>query len=413
MSLYIYISIKLSVFRNILLWEQGKLKNITQQIKRTNRKISPILTISAKNGWMKQKDRFSRVIAGKELKNYIELHKNELSYNHGNSKYAKYGIIYVQRDYDKALVPKVYHSFMVVDGDPRFIENLSLGHKIDKELSKLITSGARQDGLLNINKNSFYSINLFYPTKKEQELISNLMDKINSLIALYERKVKLLSQIKKYFLQKLFVNGEQKQPEIRFQKFNDDWKEKKLAQLLKVSNETNLDNKLCFSKQHVLSVSDKFGVVNQIKLQGRSFAGNNISKYKVVRNNQIVYTKSPLKDKPYGIIKIVSNVKGIVSPLYIVNNVIDNNAWFIYYYFDLKSRTNNYLKPLVRLGAKHTMNITDKEWLSGKIFISEVIQEQEEIANLLSTIDKLIRLNEQKLDNLEELKKCLLQNMFC
>lgn len=153
---------------------------------------------------MDQKDRFNRVIAGKELKNYIELYKNELSYNHGNSKYAKFGIIYVQRKYKKALVPKVYHSFSMTNGDPRFIENLSLGHKLDKELSKLITSGARQDGLLNINKKSFYAIKLFIPSEQEQVKISNIMDVINHIITLYERKKELLKKFQQGFSDILF-----------------------------------------------------------------------------------------------------------------------------------------------------------------------------------------------------------------
>ena len=178
---------------------------MTQQVKRTSDSENPILTISAKNGWMDQKDRFNRVIAGKELKNYIELYKNELSYNHGNSKYAKFGIIYVQRKYEKALVPKVYHSFSMSYGDPRFIENLSLGHKLDKELSKLITSGARQDGLLNINKKSFYTIKLFIPSEQEQIKISNIMDVINHIITLHNNKKQNLIEIKKKLLNTMFI----------------------------------------------------------------------------------------------------------------------------------------------------------------------------------------------------------------
>ena len=186
-------------------WEQRKLSEMTQQVKRTSDSENPILTISAKNGWMDQKDRFNRVIAGKELKNYIELYKNELSYNHGNSKYAKFGIIYVQRKYEKALVPKVYHSFSMSYGDPRFIESLSLGHKLDKELSKLITSGARQDGLLNINKKSFYTIKLFIPSEQEQIKISNIMDVINHVITLHDNKKQNLIEIKKKLLNTMFI----------------------------------------------------------------------------------------------------------------------------------------------------------------------------------------------------------------
>ena len=247
----------------------------------------------------------------------------------------------------------------------------------------------------------------------EQSKIADLLSAVDDLIAQQTDKIQAYERLKKFLLQKLFANGEQQQPSLRFNGFTDAWQEKKLGELFKISDETNLDNGLSFSKQDILSVSDKFGIINQIKLQGRSFAGNSISKYKVVRDNQIVYTKSPLKDKPYGIIKIASNVEGIVSPLYVVNDVLDNSAWFMYYYFDLNSRTNNYLKPLVRLGAKHTMNITNEEWLSGKVFISEAIQEQSKIADLLSTVDDLIELNRKKLTAYQNMKQYFLQNMFC
>ena len=364
-------------------WEQRKLGNLFNERKEKSTK-GELLSVTLSNGVTKFSDLNKKDNSNIKSGNYKVVKKNDIPYNSMRMWQGASGV----SSYDGIVSP----AYTVL------VPNRNSNSNFYAVLFK---------------KKSILNLFTRFSNLEEQKRIFKIFNVINNLLALYERKLKLLSKTKKYFLQKLFVNGMQKHPVIRFREFNDDWKEKKLTQLFKISNETNLDNKLCFSKQDVLSVSDKFGVVNQIKLQGRSFAGNNISKYKVVRNNQIVYTKSPLKDKPYGIIKIVSNIKGIVSPLYIVNNVIGNNAWFIYYYFDLKSRTNNYLKPLVRLGAKHTMNITDKEWLSGKIFISEVIQEQEKIANLLNMIDKLIRLNEQQLSNLEELKECLLQNMFC
>lgn len=366
-----------------------------------------LLSVTLSNGVTKFSDLNKKDNSNIKSGNYKVVKKNDIPYNSMRMWQGASGV----SSYDGIVSPA--YTVLV----PNRNSNSNFYAVLFKKKSILNLFTRFSQGLTSDTWNLKYPIlkDIIVPftNLEEQKRIFKIFNVINNLLALYERKLKLLSKTKKYFLQKLFVNGMQKHPVIRFREFNDDWKEKKLTQLFKISNETNLDNKLCFSKQDVLSVSDKFGVVNQIKLQGRSFAGNNISKYKVVRNNQIVYTKSPLKDKPYGIIKIVSNIKGIVSPLYIVNNVIGNNAWFIYYYFDLKSRTNNYLKPLVRLGAKHTMNITDKEWLSGKIFISEVIQEQEKIANLLNMIDKLIRLNEQQLSNLEELKECLLQNMFC
>ena len=103
---------------------------------------------------------------------------------------------------------------------------------------------------------------------------------------------------------------------------------------------------------------------------------------------------------------------GIVSPLYIVNTVCDNNSsLFWYYYFDTPERTNNYLKPLVRMGAKHTMNISNEEWLSGKI-LAPCHAEQQKIADCLSSLDDVIEKQKATLVAWEEMKKGLLQQMF-
>lgn len=195
------------------------------------------------------------------------------------------------------------------------------------------------------------------PSLPEQQKIADFLSTIDTVIEKQKATVEAWEERKKGVMQKLFSQ------EVRF-KADDgsefpDWEEKKLGDVFEISSETN-GNK--YDKQQVMSVSDEYGVVNQIKLQGRSFAGNDISKYKIVKKGQIVYTRSPLATKPYGIIKMVGDETGIVSPLYIVNTVCDGNApLFWYYNFDMPERTNNYLKPLVRMGAKHTMNISNDE----------------------------------------------------
>lgn len=288
-------------------WEQRKLSEMTQQVKRTSDSENPILTISAKNGWMDQKDRFNRVIAGKELKNYIELYKNELSYNHGNSKYAKFGIIYVQRKYEKALVPKVYHSFSMSYGDPRFTENLSLGHKLDKELSKLITSGARQDGLLNINKKSFYAIKLFIPSEQEQVKISNIMDIINHIITLYAKKSSCLDSCIAYFI-RTFYDYPQffKQKNVQ----NSIMKSFKLNDVLIKNNTRNKD----LSTLNVESISNKKGFISQKEqFDNYQVASKDLSNYYVIHPKDFAYNPSRINVGSIAY-KSLNDVKGIVSP---------------------------------------------------------------------------------------------------
>ena len=120
-----------------------------------------------------------------------------------------------------------------------------------------------------------------------------------------------------------------------------------------------------------------------------------------------------MKAKPYGIIKVVGEETGIVSPLYIVNKPKDgNDSEFIYRVFDSPEKTNSYLSPLVRKGAKNTMNISNDEWLSGEIIISPSYEEQHKIGQFFRSLDNLITLHQRKLDYLKNIKKSFLQKCF-
>ena len=187
-------------------WEQRKLGDVCSRVQGNDGRMElPTLTISASNGWMKQEDRFSGNIAGKEQKNYTLLHKGELSYNHGNSKLAKYGTVFSLQSYEEALVPRVYHSFKVEEGNTDFIEYYFATKLPDRELGKLISSGARMDGLLNIGYKEFMGIQLLFPKTKEQECIANYFRNLDHLITLHQHKCNELREIKKYMLKNMFI----------------------------------------------------------------------------------------------------------------------------------------------------------------------------------------------------------------
>ena len=173
--------------------------DLTERVQKNDGRMDlPTLTISAENGWMDQVDRFSGNIAGKEQKNYTLLHKGELSYNHGNSKLAKYGAVFELKDYKEALVPRVYHSFrMLDDNDPAFIEYLFATKIPDIELGKLISSGARMDGLLNIGFDEFMGIPITVPNTEEQHKISEYFRQVDELITLHQWKCKKIQRRQK------------------------------------------------------------------------------------------------------------------------------------------------------------------------------------------------------------------------
>lgn len=188
-------------------WEKSKLKDVAHRVQGNDGRMDlPTLTISASGGWMNQMDRFSANIAGKEQKNYTLLKKGELSYNHGNSKLAKYGVVFELQEYEEALVPKVYHSFRVNQlADAKFIEIMFSTKIPDRELGKLISSGARMDGLLNISFDDFMNISIIIPTIKEQQAISAYFFTLDNLINSYQEKISQLETLKKKLLQDMFI----------------------------------------------------------------------------------------------------------------------------------------------------------------------------------------------------------------
>ena len=187
-------------------WEQRKLGEISERVQGNDGRMDlPTLTISASNGWMNQVERFSGNIAGKEQKNYTLLKKGQLSYNHGNSKVAKYGTVFTLESQEEALVPRVYHSFRMVDGDSKFIEYLFATRLPDRELSKLISSGARMDGLLNISYEDFMGLKIKLPSIIEQKQISDFFRLLDSTITLHQRKLDTLKKFKQGMLQQMFI----------------------------------------------------------------------------------------------------------------------------------------------------------------------------------------------------------------
>ena len=184
----------------------------------------------------------------------------------------------------------------------------------------------------------------------------------------------------------------------------------KLNKYLAVSKQKN--TQLKFDKEDVLSVSGEFGIINQIQFQGRSFAGASVEMYSIVDTGNIVYTKSPLKANPYGIIKTNYGIPGIVSTLYAVYLPNENVfPGFVERYFENDLRLNSYLKPLVNKGAKNDMKVSDENALLGAVIFPQ-LEEQVAISDYFTNLDKFIQSHKDKITQLETLKKKLLQNMF-
>lgn len=259
---------------------------------------------------------------------------------------------------------------------------------------------------LTVPQVSGYTIGI--PTLSEQQKIASFLSELDKKIHQLTRKKELLEQYKKGVMQQLFSG------KLRFKdekgKAFPKWEEKRLSCYLQVSKTKNKN--LEYSKADVLSVSGEYGIVNQIEFQGRSFAGASVHNYGVVENGDIVYTKSPLKSNPYGIIKVNRGKAGIVSTLYAVYKCKNNvSGEYLDFYFQLDFNLNSYLRPLVQKGSKNDMKINNDKVLIDPVYFPSK-SEQLKIVKYLNAADLKIKNLHKQITQTKNFKKGLLQQMF-
>ena len=397
-------------------WEQRKLGDAFERVvrKNTNNESRLPLTISAQDGLVDQITYFNNRVASRDVSNYYLVYNGEFAYNKSTSDGYPFGAVKRLDWYEKGVLSTLYIVFALKHPEKDDSDFMTVFYDTDRwhrGVAERAAEGARNHGLLNISADDFFDIDTTMPEDKvEQEKIGRLLKKLDTLITLHQRKYEKLVNIKKSMLDKMFPKNGASVPEIRFKGFTDPWEQRKLEEYLEVSGQKNFEG--IYTKEDVLSVSGDFGIVNQIEFQGRSFAGASVANYGVVETGDIVYTKSPLKSNPYGIIKANKGKNGIVSTLYAVYKPKQSaNPEFVQNYFEQDARMNNYMHPLVNKGAKNDMKVSAENALKGQIVFPD-IKEQRTISEFFRNLDTLITLHQRKYEKLVNIKKSMLDKMF-
>ena len=187
-------------------WEQRKLGEVVKEVTRNDSTSeAPIMMITANNGFIEQSERYAFNNAGESLKKYILLEKGELAYNHGASKLRPYGSCFALTTAENARIPFVYHCFSVENQNAEFMSIELNSSEIENQLRKIVSSGARMDGLLNISFDEYSSVSVVLPSIEEQDRIAGFLRNLDRLITLHQRKLEKLKNIKKACLEKMFV----------------------------------------------------------------------------------------------------------------------------------------------------------------------------------------------------------------
>jgi type I restriction enzyme S subunit len=363
-------------------WKVNKLAEVFYEIRdKLGNSNFETYSISGKMGFISQTERFGKDISGAQNENYIVLNPNQFSYNKGNSKTYKYGCVYLNLLNKTIAVPNVFISFGLrsKNMDNLFFAKLFENHYLDKYLRKIISSSARMDGLLNINKKYFFDIPIMIPSDDEQNSISNIIFTIDNQIDLKKKLIKNEKKLKKGLMQNLF-SGEK-----RFEEFTKDLQTIQLGKILEEYNKTKR-----FSSEGLLS-----------------------GKYPFF-NNSIKDFNKYLNDFDFDGELIIANTGGVAYFDYYNGKCATmadcfvftskNSVKFIYFYLKLNQSKINEL-GFLGSGMKHL----DKPYFRKLKINLPSIQEQEKIAEVLQTQDNKINLLEKELEQLKQQKKSLMQ----
>ena len=409
-------------FRDAEGWEPVTLQEASGPVAERvgQRKLTPV-SISAGIGFVPQSEKFGRDISGNQYQLYTLVRDGDFVFNKGNSLKFPQGCVYLLKGWGEVAAPNVFICFRLKNGySDGFFQNCFEQNQHGKQLKKHITSGARSNGLLNISKETFFSIEIPTPSLPEQQKIAECLSSVDELIAAEARKLDALKTHKKGLMQQLFPREGETQPRLRFPEFQNagEWEVKKLGQIAKYTKG------FAFKSQdyknagvRIIRVSDlgaDFIKPNNEKLYISSESEHEYARYKLTASEIIVTTvgsKPELVDSAVGRgIYVNSNNEGLLNQNLLKLEVLSGvNSRFLFSHIN----TPEYQRFIASIsrGNANQANIAVKD-LMGFMIKAPRHAEQQRIADCLTTLDDLIAAQTQKLAALKTHKKGLMQQLF-
>ena len=364
-------------------WEQRKLGDVVKEITRNDPESeAPIMMITANNGFIEQSERYAFNNAGESLKKYILLKKGELAYNHGASKLRPYGSCFALTTAENARIPFVYHCFSAENQNAEFMSIELNGAEIENQLRKIVSSGARMDGLLNISFDEYTSVSVILPGTEEQDRIADFFRHLDNLITLHQREcISFTGRA-----DRLILTANKKRT-------TSSWEQRKLSEIADKVTEKNAG----LHYIETFTNSAEFGIISQ-----RDFFDHDIAKmsslggYYIVRNEDFVYNPRISTSAPVGPINRNKLGRiGVMSPLYTVFRPHDVDTTYLEYFFKSKY-WHSFMNFNGDSGARSDrFSIKDSVFFEMPIPLP-YIEEQRKIGEHLTQLDHLITLHQRK-----------------
>ena len=248
----------------------------------------------------------------------------------------------------------------------------------------------------------FSSFVIYKPSQEEQQKIGSFFKQLDDTIALHQRKLDLLKEQKKGFLQKMFPKNGEKVPELRFAGFADDWEEHKVGNFLSESKIKGSDGSV--SKKLTVKLWRK-GIVPKEEI----YKGSSATQYYIRLAGQFMYGKLDFLNQAFGILpnELDGYESTLDSPAFDFKDGINPN-----FFLEYVCRENFYkYQGNIANGSRKAKRIHADTFFDMPITIPN-FEEQQKIGSFFKQLDDTIALHQRKLDLLKEQKKGFLQKMF-
>ena len=260
-----------------------------------------------------------------------------------------------------------------------------------------------------INSSDLGNMHVDVPTEAEQVKIGSLFKSLDNLIAANQRKLDLLKEQKKGYLQKMFPKNGAKVPELRFAGFADDWEERKLTDLATtyIGLVTTMTENYTTEGTLLIRNSDikegRFDLSNPIYLE-EQFAEKN--KTRRMKKGDVVTVHTGDIGTSAIINSELDGTIGFATITTRPKKELDSN--FLAWYFN-SNYHKKYAKRMSTGDGRSNYNMKD---FNKNVIPTPKIAEQQKIGSFFKQLDEILALHQRKLDLLKEQKKDFLQKMF-
>ena len=269
--------------------------------------------------------------------------------------------------------------------------------------NKYIAVTSQRSGQPGVNAQEYAEFEIKVPQKEEQTKIGTYFHNIDHLITLHQRKCDQAKILKKYMLQKMFPQNDEKVPKIRFKGFTDDWEQRKLDDLTE-----ELSEYATMASGLPLLTSSRSGLMYQSDFRDRKTTTSDETLFSIVPKGSCTYRHMSDDDIFHMNINVLE--KGLVSREYPVFISSENNDLeFIIQHINSSDRFRAFCKGQKKGGTRTRLYY--KTLCEFEMMIPS-IEEQKKISATLHSLDHLITLHQHKCEELKNIKKFMLQNMF-